>query len=141
MGRPFSMEPYIPVRGQSTGRSDKRRLRRTVEVEPELETPTDLPRHAAPLVFRFLKAVRNIFRPASGVRGGNALAYSSKRLWASRTPQPIILFFVYSPLSPPIASRTPLPVKGTDKRSRDCGRPGPPKPTHGRALAQPWGSV
>jgi len=43
VGRPFSMEPYIPVRGQSTGRSDKRRLRRTVEVEPELESPWHLP--------------------------------------------------------------------------------------------------
>jgi len=49
------------------------------------------------LCFRFLKVVRNIDGPASGVRGGDAFSYSSRRLWPSRTPRPIIFLFHFHP--------------------------------------------
>ena len=66
--------PKFPGGGRTSGAV------RTVEVEPEFETPTVWPPKAATrLFFRLQKAFANIVRPASGVRSANAFAYSSKR--------------------------------------------------------------
>jgi len=76
---PSMFQQAVSRRKENRGKED-----RLVSVSP------------TPIVFRFLKAVRNIFRPANGVRGGDAFSYSNQRPRASRTPQPIIFSSIFS---------------------------------------------